>query len=154
MSAPAFCCSPRGCAGKTVRQGDAGMCSTRVSRRGRGRWVLPAALLIAGIAAGIALAAWDDQREVEARAAGLTGGDPQAGHEAIVRYGFGACHTIPGIRRAQGMVGQPLTAFGKRIFVAGKLPNTPENLIHWILNPQDVSPDTAMPITGASEEDA
>lgn len=116
--------------------------------------LLLVALLVVVAAAGAALAAWNDQREVDLRAAGLTGGDSHAGRDALTRYGCASCHTIPGIRRAQGMVGPPLAAFGKRIFVAGRLPNTPENVIHWILDPRGMSPGTAMPNTGATEDDA
>jgi cytochrome c len=117
--------------------------------------LLLGALLVAAAAGATGvLAVWQDRRELEARAAGLTGGDPHAGREAIARYGCGACHTVPGVRRAQGMVGPPLTAFAKRIYVAGKLPNSPDNLIHWILDPQGVSAATAMPNTGVTEGDA
>jgi cytochrome c1 len=117
--------------------------------------LLLGALLVAAAAAATGvLAVWQDRRELEARAAGLTGGDPHAGREAIALYGCGVCHTVPGVRRAQGMVGPPLTAFAKRIYVAGKLPNSPDNLIHWILDPQAVSAATAMPNTGVTEGDA
>ncbi len=37
--------------------------------------------------------------------------------------------------------------------LAGKLPNTPENLMRWIRDPQDVSPGTAMPQMGLSEQE-
>lgn len=116
--------------------------------------LLAAASVVAAVVLAAGYAIWDDRRELEARAAGLTGGDPHAGRQAIQRYGCGSCHTVPGVARAQGMVGPPLTAFGRRIFVAGRLPNTPDNLIHWIVDPQDVSPATAMPMTGVTEEDA
>jgi cytochrome c2 len=116
--------------------------------------LLAAASVVAAVVLAAGYAIWDDRRELEARAAGLTGGDPHAGRQAIQRYGCGSCHTVPGVARAQGMVGPPLTAFGRRIFVAGRLPNTPDNLIHWIVDPRDVSPATAMPMTGVTEEDA
>jgi len=38
--------------------------------------------------------------------------------------------------------------------VAGSLPNTPENLEHWIMHPQHYQPGTAMPEMGVSEQDA
>jgi cytochrome c len=76
--------------------------------------LLLGALLVAAAAGATGvLAVWQDRRELEARAAGLTGGDPHAGREAIAHYGCGACHTVPGVRRAQGMVGPPLIAFAK-----------------------------------------
>lgn len=119
------------------------------------RYWLPLALVVAGlVAAGLGAAAWDDQREVVRRAAGLTGGDPHAGEEAILRYGCGGCHTIPGVAGARGLVGPPLNDFGQRVYVAGRLYNSPDNLVRWILEPQAVSPGTAMPKVGASETDA
>lgn len=77
-----------------------------------------------------------------------------AAQEAIDAYGCGSCHTIPGIRGADGLVGPPLTRFHERAYIAGQLPNTPENLVHWIRNPQEVEPGTAMPDLGVTEEDA
>jgi cytochrome c2 len=122
--------------------------------RGKRAPLLAAASVITAIVIAIAVAVRDERSERETRAAELTGGDPHAGRQAIATYGCGSCHTVPGVSRAHGMVGPPLTAFGKRIFVAGRLPNTPDNLIHWIINPPDVSPSTAMPVTGVTEEDA
>jgi cytochrome c2 len=79
-----------------------------------------------------------------------TGGDPARGAEVISRAGCGACHVIPGIRSARGVVGPGLDGFATRTFVAGELPNTPENLVQWILNPRAVEPYTAMPVLGLS----
>jgi cytochrome c len=42
-------------------------------------------------------------------------------------------------------VGPPLTTFARRAYIAGQLPNQPENLIRWIQDPQAVEPGTAMP---------
>lgn len=99
---------------------------------------------------------------VVALAAGAAcGGQPSpkqeaqnAAQEAIDTYGCGSCHTIPGIRGADGLVGPPLTRFHERAYIAGQLPNTPENLVHWIMNPQEVAPGTAMPDLEVVEEDA
>ena len=38
-------------------------------------------------------------------------------------------------------------------YLAGKLPNQPENMIKWIREPQEVSPGTAMPQLGVTEQD-
>lgn len=84
----------------------------------------------------------------------LVDGDPARGREAIVAYGCGSCHAIPGIRAAQGRVGPELNRFSEQIYIAGRLPNTPLNLIHWIQNPHDVDPLNAMPDLGVSHEDA
>lgn len=68
--------------------------------------------------------------------------------------GCGGCHTIPGIREAHGRVGPPLSFFSARTFIAGRLPNTPGNLIAWIRDPPSLAPDTAMPRMGLSEQQA
>lgn len=81
-------------------------------------------------------------------------GDPAHGRELVQSYGCGACHTIPGIYTARGMVGPPLTAFGRRTIVAGELPNSPENLVRWIKNPQAIEPNTAMPNLGLNDSQA
>jgi cytochrome c2 len=83
-----------------------------------------------------------------------TGGDAQRGHDVIAAYGCGACHTIPGVRGARGLVGPPLLWWSRRTFIAGELPNTPDNLMRWIRNPQQVEPHTAMPALGLSEQQA
>jgi len=75
-------------------------------------------------------------------------GNPHAGKQLIVSYGCGSCHTIPGIYTARGLVGPPLYFFGRRTMIAGELPNTPENLTRWLLNPRTIEPDTAMPPVG------
>ena len=59
-----------------------------------------------------------------------------------------------GIAGARGLVGPPLNAMGLRGYIAGRMPNKPENMIHWIAHPHSVDPQTAMPETGISEDDA
>ena len=81
-------------------------------------------------------------------------GDPTHGKQLLQSYGCGACHLIPGIHTARGMVGPPLTAFGRRTIVAGELPNSPENLVHWLESPQSVEPNTAMPNLGLNDSQA
>ena len=81
-------------------------------------------------------------------------GDPERGTRLIKDYGCGACHSIPGIREARGKVGPPLGDFAERAYIAGQLPNTPENIIRWIQNPQALEPETAMPNLNVSSADA
>lgn len=76
---------------------------------------------------------------------------PQRGQAALVEYGCAACHTIPGVTRATATVGPPLTGWSDRRFIAGRLPNTPENLVTWIMSPQAVAPGSAMPDVGVPE---
>ncbi|MDR5835940.1 c-type cytochrome [Caballeronia sp. LZ034LL] len=84
----------------------------------------------------------------------IVGGSPQRGLEAIQRYGCGACHRIDGVPGAYGKVGPTLQKLGERAYIAGKLPNTPENVQTWIRFPQRVVPGNAMPDLGVSERDA
>lgn len=84
----------------------------------------------------------------------VPGSDPANGPSAMQRYGCISCHTVPGVSGANGNVGPPLTNFANRVYVAGMLPNTPDNLIYWIQNPQEVVPGNAMPDLGVSDQDA
>ena len=81
-------------------------------------------------------------------------GDVQAGHDAIIAYGCGACHVIDGVAEANAYVGPPLSHYERRHYIAGNLPNTADNLIYWIQFPQSVEPGTAMPDLNVSEADA
>ncbi|HEX2724770.1 MAG TPA: c-type cytochrome [Beijerinckiaceae bacterium] len=113
-----------------------------------------AAVLVAG--AGAAYGAYEYKRQEKAKsdAAALTGGNPDQASRLITRYGCGGCHTIPGVRSANGLVGPPLQKFAGRVYIGGVLPNRPDNLVRWIVNPRAVSPTTAMPRTGISEAEA
>ncbi|PRY20190.1 c-type cytochrome [Pseudosporangium ferrugineum] len=46
-------------------------------------------------------------------------GDPARGERLIATYGCGSCHTVPGVKGANGLVGPPLTKFGSRSYIAG-----------------------------------
>ncbi len=82
------------------------------------------------------------------------GGDPERGRLAIDNYACTACHTIPGIIGTEVNVGPPLRGVGKRRYIAGVLPNTPENMIRWIRDPQGIDPLTAMPDLDVKKDDA
>jgi putative membrane protein len=87
-------------------------------------------------------------------AASVTGGDLKRGEAAIFKYGCGSCHTIAGIANAHGLVGPPLTGVAARMYIAGVLPNTPENIVTWIKNPKAVDEKTVMPTLGVTDQDA
>jgi cytochrome c len=93
-------------------------------------------------------------KDVERAAAEMTGGTPAKGRAAISRYGCSTCHTVPGVSGANGMVGPPLGQVASRVYLAGRLQNTPDNMILWIQNPQGVDDKTAMPNLGVSDADA
>jgi cytochrome c len=94
------------------------------------------------------------RRGFEREAAAMTGGDPARGKTAINRYGCAACHQIPGVSGAQGLVGPPLDGVARRSYIGGVLGNTPENMIRWIQNPQAVDQKTAMPNLGVNDAEA
>jgi cytochrome c2 len=114
--------------------------------------LLATAALVWGTAA-IGMAALE-RREAHDRAVALTGGDPERGRALLPHYGCGGCHTIPGVARAEGMVGPPLAGVANRVYLGGVVTNTPENMIAWIVDPRAIDPQTAMPVTGISAEDA
>ncbi|HEX2168416.1 MAG TPA: c-type cytochrome [Longimicrobiales bacterium] len=94
-------------------------------------------------------------REPESQpAVRVTAGDAQNGARLIRELGCGGCHTVPGVRGANGLTGPPLTAFAQRAYIAGRVPNEEANLVQWIVSPQSIDPETAMPATGASATDA
>jgi cytochrome c len=84
----------------------------------------------------------------------LTGANPARGKALIERFGCGSCHTIPGVRGANALVGPPLTGIRERVYVGGVTLNNADNLAKWIHNPRELSPKTAMPNVGASEAQA
>jgi mono/diheme cytochrome c family protein len=99
-----------------------------------------------------------------ARAAAAPEGDcdgesPQAPGDrdaltALRRYGCHACHAIPGIVGPAVTLGPPLAGFGGRALVAGRFPNSEDQVVAWIRNPQALDPRSAMPDLGVNEHDA
>ena len=93
--------------------------------------------------------------EADAReAAAITGGDPSRGPDLLRKYGCQSCHTIPGVVGANGLVGPPLAGIASRSYIAGVLPNAPDNMLRWIRDPKEVDAKTAMPNTGVTPSDA
>src|SRR5215208_3817767 len=76
------------------------------------------------------------------------------GRRLIASYGCGSCHSIPGVPGADATAAPPLNCFYERSYIAGRLPNTWENLTKWIQNPQLVEPGTAMPNVGVCQKEA
>jgi mono/diheme cytochrome c family protein len=84
----------------------------------------------------------------------VTGGDPEQGRSLIRQFGCGTCHRVQGVRGARGTVGPPLVAYAERKLLAGILPNTPRNLVPWLVDPPRIDPRTGMPPVGLSEAQA
>lgn len=92
----------------------------------------------------------------EERMAPLTvpGGDIARGQALVAQYQCGACHAVPDVPAARGTAGPSLEAFGRRSYIAGHIPNQPQNLVRWLLDPPAMAPGTTMPAMGLSEDEA
>ncbi|MDP9895577.1 cytochrome c1 [Variovorax boronicumulans] len=107
-----------------------------------------AALLLAALASGCELG------ERDLPYGGAPSAQRVAGQRLLAQYQCGSCHAIPGVPIAQGVVGPPLSAYGRRSYIAGHLPNRPDTLAQWIVAPAALVPGTAMPAMGVSPQDA
>lgn len=122
-----------------------------------GRRRLAGAIALAAAAClGLAVAAlqMNARHRLESRVHALTGGNSEAGRAAITQRPCGGCHEIPGIPGAAGKVGPSLSAFSGRLYIGGRLQNTPDNLVAWIENPHIIDPQNVMPPMGIGEAEA
>ena len=78
----------------------------------------------------------------------------ERGRALLSQYQCGSCHAIPGVTAARGEFAQPLQAWGRRSYIAGRLPNRADVLAQWIAAPQSLVPGTAMPAMGVSPPEA
>ncbi len=107
------------------------------------------------VACALAVGACERAEPADARrAAELFAGSPARGRTLMRNYGCRTCHTIPGVEGANALVGPSLAGIASRSYIAGVLPNTPENLLRWIQDPRAVDPLTAMPAVGVTPADA
>lgn len=90
----------------------------------------------------------------QAAAAELLAGDPERGRILIRQAGCGTCHRIPGVAGANGLVGPNLDGIASRAYIAGVLPNAPDNMLRWISDPKSVDSLTAMPNVGLTRSEA
>lgn len=118
----------------------------------RAVWV--AVAVTAGLSAFIVTGTLRNSETRTATAVALTGGDPARAPALFRRYGCSGCHTISGIPGADGQTGAPLIGLSKHVYIAGVLQNRSDNLVAWIVSPRSFSPQTAMPNTGISEQEA
>jgi cytochrome c len=87
-------------------------------------------------------------------AVSVPGAHPGSAPTVIRAFGCGSCHMIPGVEGADGRVGPNLAGIEGRWSIAGRLPNTPANLVRWIMHPQEVDPGTLMPDLGVPTQQA
>lgn len=121
----------------------------RIARPNR----LPLALAVLALLAGCG----DDRPPLFA--ADAAGGlpkqaDPARGRALIAERGCIACHGVPGVSAPPSRVGPRLDNMGRQAYVAGLLPNTPDNLVRWLMDPPAINPRTAMPDTGLQRSHA
>lgn len=97
--------------------------------------------------------------DIEPRPMGRTtpavvGGEPEQAPVLLYSYGCTSCHQIPRTVALHGNTGPSLDGWSQRRIIAGTVPNRPEELVTFIMDPQSVRPGSAMPDLGVSEEDA
>jgi cytochrome c len=126
----------------------------RAGRRSSRALTLILLLLVAAAGASFLYNLVRQDIEQKQAAIAATGGDPDQGALLIARFGCAGCHVIPGVDGASGQVGPELGGVARRTFVAGVVPNTVDNLIRFIVDPQSVDEKSAMPVTGINGEQA
>src|SRR6185312_6365710 len=114
-----------------------------------GGWIGVALVALAVvISAGVVVNNAIDQRRQTIHAEAMTGGKAVVGRGALASRPCGGCHQIPGIPGAHGTVAPSLSGFAGRAYIDGRLPNNPDNLVAWIVDPHAIDPQNAMPTMG------
>jgi cytochrome c oxidase subunit 2 len=77
------------------------------------------------------------------------------GQKLFMAKGCAGCHSLVALNAPKGMLGPNLANIGARSWIAaGTLPNTDDNLAHWIRTPQAIKQGVLMPNLGLSEDEA
>lgn len=84
----------------------------------------------------------------------IANADAARGLKVMREAACGACHLIPGIEWPRGVVGPSLEGFADRGLIAGRFPNKPQILAAWIRDPPALDPQTGMPPSDISEQEA
>jgi cytochrome c2 len=90
-------------------------------------------------------------------AVAMVGGDALTGERLMNEYACLGCHTMAGHRsgtRSAGVHAPPLDELLSRVYILDSVPNTPDNLVAFIRDPEHVAPGTRMPWVGATVSDA
>lgn len=95
-----------------------------------------------------------DMRAGNMRTGDMRLGDAKAGRDALQQYLCVTCHAIPGVPGARHYVGPSLDGMADRSRIAGVVPNSPDSMQQWLMDPQRIKPGTAMPALGLREQDA
>lgn len=80
--------------------------------------------------------------------------DLQRGRQLMGRYQCGSCHAVPDVPAAATTSAPSLSGFGRRSYIAGKLPNGPLALQRWLIDPPAAVAGATMPRLGMPERDA
>lgn len=108
--------------------------------------------LVLGVMLVSSLAACESDARRQAEA--LTGGSVERGKAALTVRGCASCHVIPGVAGVKSRVGPSLADVTLRMYLAGRLENTPANLMAWVSEPHKLDPKTPMPNTGVTQAEA
>lgn len=117
---------------------------------------VPATLVPAALAAALSaalLAACGPAPDEPIKRWQVDGADTVRGRLLMAQYQCGSCHAVPGVPGG-GQRAPALDRFSRRSYIAGQLPNTPETLERWLLDPPGQVPGTTMPRLGLSDRDA
>jgi len=124
----------------------------------RNKAPLAAVAAVGGAALLLCFGFWTESRyegqELARKAEAMTLGNVEHGQKAFGKYSCGGCHAMAGVSGAGGTVGPPLDGIAARGIIGGRLANNPDNMRAWIQRPQSISPGTAMPDLGVSDQDS
>ena len=105
------------------------------------------------ISVGLLLSACGPAPDEPLRRWQVDAADLARGQTLMTQFQCGSCHAVPGVP-GDGQRAPALERFGRRAYLAGQLPNSPEVLQRWLLDPPGLLPGTTMPRLGLSERDA
>ena len=81
-------------------------------------------------------------------------GDDYRQAKALIADRCAACHVVPGVAGAMGMVGPSLAGIARQQVLAGHFENRPDVMIRWLMHPQAMLPGNAMPEVGLTRAQA
>lgn len=82
-------------------------------------------------------------------------GDATQGRKLIADYGCTMCHAVPGVEGMAGSLGPSLAGIGSRPAISGgAVQNTPANLVAFIQRPDSLNPQSSMPPTALTPQEA
>ena len=111
----------------------------------------PAAPALAALAfVGIGLAGCSGQTDTRH----VRGGDADTGKRLMTQYQCTTCHVIPQVPGPNGDAGPSLEKVGRLSYIAGGIPNQPDRMVAWLLDPPALKPGTRMPSMGLTEQEA